>query len=127
LQVDKGTAEKDLDSIQFMLDKINEGAESIIKAQVAQALSALRQVVTLLGSVVSKNITINVHTNYTTSGKSGGREYPGGMGTDDGVRGKTFDLGKATGNIGLAKAKGTLMGELGPELVVSNGRYFVAG
>jgi len=35
----------------------------------------------------------------------------------------------ATGNIGLAKAAGTptLMGELGPELVVSNGRYFVAG
>ena len=33
----------------------------------------------------------------------------------------------ATGNIGLAKAQGTLMGELGPELVVSNGRYFVAG
>jgi hypothetical protein len=27
----------------------------------------------------------------------------------------------------LAKAKGTLMGELGPELVVSNGRYFVVG
>ena len=34
---------------------------------------------------------------------------------------------KATGNLGLAKAGGTLMGELGPELVVSNGRYFVAG
>jgi len=35
----------------------------------------------------------------------------------------------ATGNIGLAKAAGTptLMGELGPELVVSNGRYFIAG
>jgi len=35
----------------------------------------------------------------------------------------------ATGNLGVAKAKGTstLMGELGPELVVSNGRYFVAG
>ena len=34
---------------------------------------------------------------------------------------------EATGNIGLAKAAGTLMGELGPELVVSNGRYFVVG
>ena len=34
---------------------------------------------------------------------------------------------RATGNLGLAQAKGTLMGELGPELVVSNGRYFVAG
>lgn len=38
---------------------------------------------------------------------------------------------EAKGNValaaGTAKAKGTLMGELGPELVVSNGRYFVAG
>jgi len=31
----------------------------------------------------------------------------------------------AKGNIALAA--GTLMGELGPELVVSGGRYFVAG
>ena len=31
----------------------------------------------------------------------------------------------AKGNVALAK--GTLMGELGPELVVSNGRYFIAG
>ena len=39
--------------------------------------------------------------------------------------------GEATGNVGLAagnaKACGTLMGELGPELVVSGGRYFVVG
>ena len=39
--------------------------------------------------------------------------------------------GEATGNVGLAagnaKARGTLMGELGPELVVSGGRYFVVG
>jgi hypothetical protein len=33
----------------------------------------------------------------------------------------------ARGNVGEAKAAGTLMGELGPELVVQNGRYFVAG
>lgn len=34
--------------------------------------------------------------------------------------------GSATGNVALAKGK-TLMGELGPELVVSNGHYFVVG
>ena len=33
----------------------------------------------------------------------------------------------ARGTFGLADAAGTLMGELGPELVVSGGRYFVAG
>ena len=34
---------------------------------------------------------------------------------------------KAKGNVALAKGTKTLMGELGPELVVSNGHYFVAG
>ena len=34
---------------------------------------------------------------------------------------------QATGNFGPADARGTLMGELGPELVVQDGRYFVAG
>ena len=33
----------------------------------------------------------------------------------------------AKGNVALAKGTKTLMGELGPELVVSNGHYFVAG
>ena len=41
------------------------------------------------------------------------------------------DTSEATGNVGLAsgnaRAGGTLMGELGPELVVSKGRYFVVG
>ena len=44
-----------------------------------------------------------------------------------GIFGMLFGGGTATGNIGLANAKGTLMGELGPELVVSGGRYFVVG
>jgi len=50
----------------------------------------------------------------------------------------TYDGAKAHGNFGLASgtlghitgpahARSTLMGELGPELVVSNGRYFVVG
>ena len=34
---------------------------------------------------------------------------------------------RATGTVGNARASGTLMGELGPELVVQQGRYFVAG
>lgn len=38
-----------------------------------------------------------------------------------------FGGGSAAGTIGNAMAQGTLMGELGPELVVSDGKYFVAG
>lgn len=43
------------------------------------------------------------------------------------IRRDNTDTPRATGTIGLAKSKGTLMGELGPELVVSKGRYFVVG
>ena len=50
----------------------------------------------------------------------------GGTGTSPAIG--TFGLGDGTlSTLGKANAKGTLMGELGPELVVSNGRYFVAG
>lgn len=38
---------------------------------------------------------------------------------------KVFSKGNA--NMALAAGRGTLMGELGPELVVSGGRYFIAG
>ena len=36
-------------------------------------------------------------------------------------------VGEAKGNVALAKGTKTLMGELGPELYVANGRYYVAG
>lgn len=38
-----------------------------------------------------------------------------------------INMTSAKGNVALAKGTKTLMGELGPELVVSNGHYFVAG
>jgi len=39
----------------------------------------------------------------------------------------TAAKGLATGNVALAGGTPTLMGELGPELVVSHGRYFIVG
>ena len=53
--------------------------------------------------------------NGDNSNSGGGQQKSGGATTG------------ATGTIGLAYSKGTLMGELGPELVVSKGRYFVVG
>lgn len=60
---------------------------------------------------------------------SGGAPSGGSTGSVQGASQFLSKPPRATGNIGLAKAKGTqtLMGELGPELVVSNGHYFVAG
>jgi hypothetical protein len=51
--------------------------------------------------------------------------YNGGSGGYYEKYTKGLALEQATGN--FAMAQGTLMGELGPELVVSNGHYFVAG
>jgi len=39
----------------------------------------------------------------------------------------TSGTGSAKGNVALAKGTQTLMGELGPELYVTGGRYYVAG
>ena len=63
----------------------------------------------------------------TWNGKKGSGYFPSG----DGGGGAAGNFGLASGTLsritGPAHARSTLMGELGPELVVSNGRYFVAG
>jgi len=54
---------------------------------------------------------------------------PGSLSTTFSVKakGNIGGFAHAKGSVALAKGQKTLMGELGPELVVSNGRYFVVG
>lgn len=86
------------------------------------------------GSLNSVKQSINVSNNYVwnaiNNNVTHGRDNPvyqriinkeGGAAGNVGASGS---IGLVTGN---AKAQGTLMGELGPELVVSNGHYFVVG
>ena len=100
------------------IEKVEAAKESIGKpvsftvTAVDLASSVIAKIANNLSKLTSK--TIEITTNYTTTGRP---PKTNGM----------TELPKATGNVGLAQAKGTLMGELGPELVVSNGRYFVAG
>jgi hypothetical protein len=78
----------------------------------------------LINGIKSKTVTI--HTEYTSSGtppSSDGdttiekyRNPDGSYGAKGTVNGKA-----------LAKGRGTLMGELGPELYVQRGRYHLAG
>lgn len=77
------------------------------KTAVLNAVATLTVKVQGAGSVIS-GIT---QRNFTTS-------------TNSKVDTKS---GLAKGNVALAKGTKTLMGELGPELVVSNGHYFVVG
>ena len=66
----------------------------------------------------SGTITIHFHSTGIDGPVPGGGKAAGNFGLASGT------LGRITGP---AHARSTLMGELGPELVVSNGRYFVAG
>lgn len=83
-----------------------------------------------VGSWKRDNQTQNVTVNYTV----GTVEKPNFGGTGDGnsETEQTDGSGGATGNVNLLKvgaafARGTLMGELGPELYVQNGQYHIAG
>ena len=84
-------------------------AAANLKAKISADTSPL---ISAVKGVTLPDLTVRVKGKYV------GTE--GGPGTGS----ETIE---ATGNVGPAKAKGTLMGELGPELVVSNGRYFVVG
>lgn len=79
----------------------------------------------------SKNVTFTGTVKGTVEGTIKAHISADGAATADASMDKvevTSASGtRAKGNVALAKGKGTLMGELGPELVVSNGRYFVAG
>ena len=70
------------------------------------------------------NVSLNISTNSTSAavGSVSKTYYPyGNQITSSNVR------AAAKGNVALAGGRTTLMGELGPELVVSKGRYFVVG
>ena len=105
-----------LKALKSILDEV-EQTDPIIDITVNDAAtSIINGIISSLSQITSKSITVT--TNYVSNGSppSGG-----------GGAGAWTAMEQATGNVGLAHAKGTLMGELGPELVVSNGRYFVAG
>ena len=101
----EGTGEK-------LQSAVTSAAESL-KAKISADTSPL---VSAVSSIKLPDLTVRVKGKYV--GTEGGP-------TSGEITGSTSV--EVTGNLGHANAKGTLMGELGPELVVSNGRYFVVG
>ena len=83
--------------------------------------------------VVKWSNNVNIPTGLTATGTINWKNNwsKPNTGSNDNGGGENKNQTKSIGNIGLAignaRAAGTLMGELGPELVVQNGRYFVAG
>ena len=96
-----------LETLTSVLSAVSSAASSAVAAvnSTAQSLNNLR----------SRNITVNVDIKVKTET------------TGNGSATVTTNTTGATGNVALASGTKTLLGELGPELVVSNGHYFVAG
>lgn len=98
-------------------------AGTAVSAAGNRAAAAARNAASALNSIKSKDIDINLNIAV----KSGDNKVTGTIAgkpvsSNDSVK---VALTSAKGNA-LAAGK-TLMGELGPELVVSNGRYFIVG
>ena len=112
-------------SLATEIDNIED--RSIEVGNTADAISRLKDKSSEVGNTAaaierlrSKNITASIVVKVTAP-----NPQPGSKTTS------TIALSHAKGNVALAKggagSNKTLMGELGPELVVSNGHYFIVG
>ena len=121
VQVDANVPDEEKKEVQTEIESINPTIKSnIAKPDTRPIVNATKDL----------NLTATVTLKPDASGLS---KIPntgagGGGAVDDWRNFLLLDSQvRASGNLGLAKAKGTLMGELGPELVVSKGRYFIVG
>ena len=85
----------------------------------SEKIEKLSQAILLMPE--QKNIAITATVAVQATGGTVTSQSPGANETIDIV------VSQAKGNVALAKGRKTLVGELGAELIVSNGRYFVAG
>lgn len=111
---------------QNSADKITAAGKNISSAssRVVTAEESLRQSTrTLAGSIAN---TVN-SINNTIKNMAGYAPMTSGTTLGNITQKNKPVVAKATGNIALATGRSTLMGELGPELYVTNGHYYVAG
>lgn len=112
--------------------KVQAAADSMVtrlaNAGETGAAKAAQAIKNTLNSIKSKTVSVTVNypkkINIEAEVKVSGATVTSKTVTPGIATGN--NTGSATGNVALAKGK-TLMGELGPELVVSNGHYYVVG
>lgn len=114
---DDDVAQNALDKIQITLDELGEQVDlNIGTSSVSEANSALQEIQTLLESITgTKNINLQV-----------GSTKKGIADIISKISGSFSGSAHARGTIYAPGGK-TLVGELGRELVVSNGRYYTVG
>lgn len=102
------------------MSNLPSGASGIV----SDLASAMQKI-----SAVTISITLDVSVNASGPNISGSDvkgDVRGNYWHKSGL-GAKFSASKAKGNLALAKGRKTLVGELGPELVVSNGHYYTVG
>ena len=145
IKIDKTQAEESLGELKTSIDSVKKDATDMSgdltitdnTSDVSQKIEALKKAIMMQGrltissnasSILSTINSIIARLNDLDGKKAHTTIYETTIkktkqGTAEGTV-ATGTFGLAAGN---AKAQGTLMGELGPELVVQNGRYFIAG
>lgn len=108
---------KTLDALGKTISSIPASAASDQMKILAASIRALRSKVVTLGAKVSLRVVVTGTT----------QKVIGNIQQDLGTGRPNYSPGFSTNAANGANAKGTLMGELGPELVVSGGRYFTVG
>lgn len=109
-----------VDSLDAAIAKLNELAQVV--ANIPDKAAEVNKLVSAINRLRSKTLSLSatISLDIETTGANVNR-----------IRTNVRSGGSKTGieNIKakVAAAKGTLMGELGPEIVVSNGRYFMVG
>lgn len=109
-----------VDSLDAAIAKLNELAQVVanIPDKAAEVNKLVRAINRLRSKTLSLSATISL--DIETTGANVNRIRTN-------VRSGSSKTGIENIKAKVAAAKGTLMGELGPEIVVSNGRYFMVG
>ena len=123
-----GTATKSLqnaqttivDSLDAAIAKLNELAQVV--ANIPDKAAEVNKLVSAINRLRSKTLSLSatISLDIETTGANVSR-------IKTNVRSGASKTGVENIKAKVAAAKGTLMGELGPEIVVSNGRYFMVG
>lgn len=109
-----------VDSLDAAIVKLNELAQVV--ANIPDKAAEVNKLVSAINRLRSKTLSLSatISLDIETTGANVNRIRTN-------VRSGSSKTGIENIKAKVAAAKGTLMGELGPEIVVSNGRYFMVG
>lgn len=109
-----------VDSLDAAITKLNELAQVV--ANIPDKAAEVNKLVSAINRLRSKTLSLSatISLDIETTGANVSR-------IKTNVRSGASKTGVENIKAKVAAAKGTLMGELGPEMVVSNGRYFMVG